>query len=72
MTKILLDKMRTAIKDNKFFDFIANNYYQMDKEDLKQIIMEMDWFIYTENSRIQREAEQYVLEALEDEYLNED
>lgn len=56
--------MRTAIKDNKFFDFIANNYYQMDKEDLKQIIMEMDWFVYTQSPKMQREAEQYVLSVL--------
>jgi len=66
MTEKLLDEMRAAVKDDKFFDFIANKYYELDKEDLKQIIMEMDWFIYTESPRIQREAEQYMLEALEE------
>lgn len=67
MTETLLDKMRVAVRDDRFFDFIANNYYEMDKEDLKQIIIEMDWFIYSQSPKTQREAEKYVLSVLANE-----
>jgi len=66
MTETLLKEMKQAVKEDKFFDFISDNYYRMEKEDLKQIIMEMDWFIYTKSPTSQREAEQYVLDVLED------
>ena len=64
MTKEMLEKMRIAVRDDRFFDFIANNYYKMDREDLKQIILELDWFVYTQSPKTQREAEKYVLETL--------
>ena len=67
MTKTLLDEMRIAVRDDTFFDFIANNYYRMDKEDLKQIILEMDWFVYTQSPKTQREAEREVLSVLANE-----
>jgi len=67
MTETLLKEMKQAVKEDKFFDFISDNYYRMEKEDLKQIIMEMDWFIYSQSPKTQREAEQYVLNVLEDE-----
>lgn len=67
MTKTLLDEIRKAVRDDRFFDFIANNYYRMEKEDLKQIIMEMDWFIYSQSPKKQREAEKYVLSVLANE-----
>lgn len=67
MTKTLLDEMRIAVRDDCFFDFIANNYYKMEKEDLKQIIIEMDWFVYTQSPKMQREAERDVLSVLANE-----
>lgn len=59
--------MRIAVRDDRFFDFIANNYCQMSKEELRQIIMELDWFIYTKSPTIQKEAEKYVLSILKGE-----
>lgn len=67
MTEKLLDEMRVAVRDDKFFDFIANKYYELDREDLKQIIIEMDWFIYSQSPKTQREAEKYVLSVLANE-----
>jgi len=64
MTEKLLDEMRIAVKNDRFFDFIANKYYELDREDLKQIILEMDWFIYNQSPTSQREAEKYVLSVL--------
>lgn len=67
MTEKLLDEMRVAVRNDRFFDFIANKYYELDREDLKQIIIEMDWFIYSQSPKTQREAERYVLSVLANE-----
>lgn len=67
MTDWFLNELEKSINEDRFFDFIANNYCQMSKEELKQIIMELDWFIYTQSPTSQKEAEQYVLNVLKGE-----
>ena len=67
MTETLLKEMKQAVEENTFFDFISNNYHRMEREDLKQIIMELDWFIYQQNETSQREAEKYVYNVLSEE-----
>lgn len=40
----LLKDCLKACKDGRLYDFIANNYYRLGKDDLKDIILEL---IYT-------------------------
>lgn len=39
----MMDEFITALEEGKAYDFIANNYWQMNKENLKDILLE---FIY--------------------------
>lgn len=44
----LENKILQAIKDGELYGFIANNYYEISKEKLKDIILEMYFLITTE------------------------
>jgi hypothetical protein len=35
-----------AIKEDKLYDYIANNFYKMSKEDLRDLILEIIYMIY--------------------------
>lgn len=37
-----------ALKNGDSYDFIAKNYYKFSKEELKDIILELDYAIYSE------------------------
>ena len=37
------DEIMKAIEENKLYDFIANNYWNMTKEELKDVILELAW-----------------------------
>ena len=55
-----------AIKDNKLYGFISNNYYEIDKEKLKDIILEL-YFIVTEEFNINdKELNDKLIEYLEE------
>lgn len=41
MTKNGLEKLVNAIKQDRLYDYIANNYYLMSKEDLRDIALEL-------------------------------
>lgn len=41
MTERLFNEMIKCVKNDTFYDFIANEYWQMDKDDLKGIILEL-------------------------------
>lgn len=42
----MTEEMKQAIEDNTFYDYIANEYYQMSKDELATIIKEYSYFIY--------------------------
>lgn len=46
MMRMMKDKVIQAIKENKLYDFIANHYWEMDRCDLKDIILELDYILY--------------------------
>lgn len=55
-----------AIKDNKLYDFIANNYYQIKTEKLKDIILEL-YFLVTEEFDVNdKELNNKLIEYLEE------
>lgn len=37
------DEVMKAIEENRLYDFIANNYWKMSKEELKDVILELAW-----------------------------
>ncbi len=37
------DEVMKAIEENRLYDFIANNYYRMSKEELKDVLLEVIW-----------------------------
>ena len=39
-------EIMNAVKEDKLFDFVATHYWQMNKEDLVDIIKELDYAIY--------------------------
>lgn len=41
------EELKVAIENNTIYDYISNNYYAMSKEDLRDIIKEYSYFIYT-------------------------
>ena len=37
------DEIMKAIEEDRLYDFIANNYYKMSKEELKDVLLEVIW-----------------------------
>lgn len=37
------DEVMKAIEEDKLYDFIANNYWRMSKEELKDVLLEVIW-----------------------------
>ena len=37
------DEIMKAIEENRLYDFIANNYWRMSKDELKDVILELAW-----------------------------
>lgn len=42
------DELKEAIKNNNVFDYVSNNYWKMNKEELRDIIKEYSYFIYNQ------------------------
>lgn len=40
------EKILQAIKEDTLYDCVANNYYQMSKEELKDLVLELAYHIY--------------------------
>ena len=58
MTNKQIDEIINAIKEDTLYDYIANNYYQFDKYDLKDILLEIiyvtdDYILENENELIE-------------------
>lgn len=62
----LIEEIRQAINENRFYDFIANNYHRIDKSVLAFIIGELDFYLYERNKNV--EAENIMLENLKERY----
>ena len=37
------DEIMKAIEENRLYDFIANNYWRMSKDELKDVLLEVIW-----------------------------
>lgn len=37
------EEIMKAIEEKRLYDFIANNYWQMSKEELKDVLLEVIW-----------------------------
>lgn len=36
-------ELRKALHDGTFYDYVANHYYEMTKDQLKELILNLDW-----------------------------
>lgn len=46
MDKELMNSLKAAIRENKAYDWIANNYYRLSKGDLKDVALEIIYMYY--------------------------
>ena len=54
----MIEKFLEAMEDSKEYEFIANHYYEMSKNDLKSILLEYIYAISEEGrDRVQSELE---------------
>lgn len=60
------EKLFTAIKENNLYDYVANHYYEMSKEQLKDIILELSYVMYEHKI-----PDKEILEELEYKYRYE-
>ena len=44
-TMEFLKEIKKAVANNEFYDWITTNYYKLDKEQLKEIILNLDYAI---------------------------
>lgn len=61
----MIREIKNAIENKKLFDWIANNYWRLSKEELKRICLELEYLRGTDNSET-------LIEALEDSFEFED
>ena len=60
-------KVIDALREGTIYGFIANNYYEMGKQDLKDILLEIAYAFYNQNGVIAYEAMQkQVAQTLEE------
>lgn len=66
--KNLLEQLKEAVSNHNIYDFIANNYWQMSKEELKDIILELDFAIYSvvKNEKLKNDIYDEIDENLAD------
>jgi hypothetical protein len=62
----MISKFLDAMDDDKEYDFIANNYYQMSKEDLKSILLEYIYAVHTRGLDFEKSVQEDVREELEE------
>jgi len=55
-------EIRQAIKDKMLYDYVANHYYEMSKEQLKELLLNAIWVGTTNNDLFYDE----LLEELDD------
>lgn len=60
------EKLFTAIKENNLYDYVAIHYYEMSKEQLRDIILELSYVLYTHQI-----PDKEILEELEYKYRYE-
>lgn len=64
-------KVIDALREGTIYDFIANNYYEMDKQDLKDILLEIAYAFYNKNGVIAYEEMQKQVAQTLEEYWQE-
>ena len=62
-------ELRKALHDGTFYDYVANHYYEMTKDQLKELILNLDW-VATENMNDNQAKEFY--QNVEEELENRD
>ena len=69
MDKDTMNSLKAAIRENKAYDWIANNYYKLSKEDLKDVALEIIYMYYditmTEPTS---EGQEQCIESLEERF----
>lgn len=59
-----------AIKKGKLYDYIANNFYKISKEDLRDLILEIIYMIYYDRN-CKKIADYFKMKAIKSSYLPE-
>lgn len=68
MTPELKTKLIKAVKEDRLYDFIANHYYEMDKEELKDVFLEVIYAIHESEIYITNvnAIQEQIIENIED------
>lgn len=53
-------------QETSFYDYISANYYKLSKEQLKEIIINMDYAIYCRNEEMTKEIEKETVAYLKE------
>lgn len=64
--KELLQEISEAVEYGDFYEWVANNYYKLDKEQLKEIILNLDYAIHTEREEDLKRIENKMVDELRD------
>lgn len=62
----MISKFIDSMNDEKEYDFIAQNYYQMSREDLKAILLEYIYAAHTEGRAVEESIREQVRDELEE------
>ena len=60
------DKILKAIKEDRLMDFVTRNYYNMSKEELKIVLVELYYAMYQLEEELQVSMTDVLLEELEE------
>ena len=63
----MIKEIKNAIENKKLFDWIANNYWRLTKEELKRLCLELE---YVRDSEVRGigNSDEALIEALEDSF----
>lgn len=64
-----MEKFIKALEQDKAYDYIANNYYNYTKDELKDIILELLYGIYTNDTNYMQTYES-IVEEIKERYID--
>lgn len=68
MTKELKDELFATIKEDRLYDFIANNYTTLSKYELARIAMELNFVCFVCNRRPTDHIKEALIDGLREEF----
>lgn len=66
MSRTMLGKFLDSMDDDKAYNFIANNYWQMSKADLKTVLLEYIYAVHNSPKETQDEINERIRDNIEE------